>query len=577
MASYANPYNRALMERQLYNNYANISRDYHEGFQQPLHGGGEFAGFGMSGGDFFSDFGDGFVKGFTGTMDFAKQLVPFLPLVGLGKCRCGECDRGCPQNCRCPRGSGMCGGDEIKDTDLLAMKNMGIPQRHATHFLGGRAPKSVPASERRMLLRKAMADARLQQELLMLMKAMRGRKTGAGMSGGDFDWSSLLSFAPLLLGLGEDGGDEVYADMMGEGFWDDVGDFFTSLPGKVADGVGTVFDVAKKGLDTLAPIAKQGKDIYDFAKPFLGEEKKGGRRAKYGLTEHGAGMSGGDFLSDLGDTFSKVEPFLPLLGLGECGGGDQSGGMFDKSKYHMMPDGSIMANSEHGAGMSGGDFLSDLGDTFSKVAPFLPLLGLGQSGGGQSGGMTYEQNMNMADAMGDIFSGEGQCGGMALNMDAPRVSIREPRLLPSSDAIQIYKGGDQCVNAPYVCDGTRIPINLQNRPTKQYLEELDQVGSGMSGGDWWSDFTDGLSSILGPVSTIAQTVAPFIGAGEKEQQARVGMRTCDVRTIGSGVDRQVGGAKKSSAWIEHVKAYARTHNIKYNEALKKAGATYRKK
>lgn len=557
MASYANPYNRALMERQLYNNYANISRDYHEGFQQPLHGGGEFAGFGMSGGDFFSDFGDGFVKGFTGTMDFAKQLVPFLPLLGLGECRCG-----CPQNCMCRRGSGMSGGDEIKDTDLLAMKNMGIPQRHATHFLGGRAPKSVPASERRMLLRKAMADARLQQELLMLMKAMRGRKTGAGMSGGDFDFSSLLSFAPLLLGLGEDEGEEVYADMMGEGFWDDVGDFFTSLPGKVADGVGTVFDVAKKGLETLAPLAKQGKDIYDFAKPFLGEEKKGGMydMAKYGLTEHGAGMSGGEgtsFFPDIPD-YDPNDAFSDLFRTPE-----------ERQKNEEKKKACKLC---HGSGMSGGDFLSDLGDTFSKVAPFLPLLGLGESGG-----MTYEQNMNMADAMGDIFSGEGQSGGMALNLDAPRVSMRKPRLLPSSDAIQIYKGGDQCVNAPYVCDGTRIPINLQNRPTKQYLEELDQVGSGYSGGDWWSDFTDGLSSILGPVATIAKTVAPFIGAGEKEQQARVGMNTCDVRAIGSGVDRQVGGAKKSSAWIEHVKAYARTHNIKYNEALKKAGASYRKK
>ncbi len=33
----------------------------------------------------------------------------------------------------------------------------------------------------------------------------------------------------------------------------------------------------------------------------------------------------------------------------------------------------------------------------------------------------------------------------------------------------------------------------------------------------------------------------------------------------------------ASSWIEHVKAYAKKNNIKYNEALKKAGPSYKKK
>lgn len=37
-----------------------------------------------------------------------------------------------------------------------------------------------------------------------------------------------------------------------------------------------------------------------------------------------------------------------------------------------------------------------------------------------------------------------------------------------------------------------------------------------------------------------------------------------------------GGAKKSSAWIDHVKAYAKKHKVKFGEALKLAGATYKK-
>ena len=36
------------------------------------------------------------------------------------------------------------------------------------------------------------------------------------------------------------------------------------------------------------------------------------------------------------------------------------------------------------------------------------------------------------------------------------------------------------------------------------------------------------------------------------------------------------GPKKTSPWISHVKAYAKEHNIKYGEALKKASATYKK-
>lgn len=31
-----------------------------------------------------------------------------------------------------------------------------------------------------------------------------------------------------------------------------------------------------------------------------------------------------------------------------------------------------------------------------------------------------------------------------------------------------------------------------------------------------------------------------------------------------------------SSWINHVKQYAKTHNISYKEALKQAGPTYKK-
>jgi hypothetical protein len=36
-----------------------------------------------------------------------------------------------------------------------------------------------------------------------------------------------------------------------------------------------------------------------------------------------------------------------------------------------------------------------------------------------------------------------------------------------------------------------------------------------------------------------------------------------------------GGKKKASAWIKHVKAYAKQHGIKFGDALSKAGASFK--
>ena len=46
--------------------------------------------------------------------------------------------------------------------------------------------------------------------------------------------------------------------------------------------------------------------------------------------------------------------------------------------------------------------------------------------------------------------------------------------------------------------------------------------------------------------------------------------------IGSGrTKKKRTKPTKESAWIKHVKAYAKEHGIKYGEAMKKAKATYR--
>jgi hypothetical protein len=37
-----------------------------------------------------------------------------------------------------------------------------------------------------------------------------------------------------------------------------------------------------------------------------------------------------------------------------------------------------------------------------------------------------------------------------------------------------------------------------------------------------------------------------------------------------------GGVKKPSSWIEHIKNYAKEHNISYKEAMTKGKASYKK-
>jgi len=44
-----------------------------------------------------------------------------------------------------------------------------------------------------------------------------------------------------------------------------------------------------------------------------------------------------------------------------------------------------------------------------------------------------------------------------------------------------------------------------------------------------------------------------------------------------GKDKKKKASGGGGSWIAHVKAYAAKNNMKYNEALKKAGATYKKK
>jgi len=451
----------------------------------------------------------------------------------------------------------------------------------------------------------------------------------------------------------------------------------------------------------------------------------------------GNGMSGGDFLGDLGNTLQSVAPFLPLLGLGMSGGdffGDL--GNIAQSVAPFLPLLGLGRNGDpDDVSFKGGDFFSDLGNVAQQVAPFLPLLGLGKrvrkgskearrfialvhalkknkglvgkgffddflsglkkvgdvvgavaphvetgmkiydkfKGKGMSGGMTHEQDMNMADAMGDIFSGEGKLhiihGGGAGQYDMPELLGMEGNGYSGGDLGQIatamglgmsggadYGAEEEGISEPLATMflGGRHPSTVPKQEKKMlFLKALADAklhqelakqlrgkgasggallkGLGLSGGDFWSDFADGFKQGFTGTMNVAKQALPFLpllglgesggamsgcgrtdydnsstagqfsygqmgdtagkanggvggsrpmqGHGEHNLKLKPQMKGCSLSGFGD-MSREVGGKRPRSApaggWIAHVKAYAKQHGCSYKEALKRAGATYKK-
>jgi hypothetical protein len=602
MASYNNDYNRAIARRQKGLDVANLQNDYQQSLMNPLHGGG------MSGGDFWSDFADGFMSVWNPIIDTAGKVAPFLPLIGLGEgeeddyyggdmsvnapyegyvygsgysggaiANDGEPPFNMPTNAgmsggrardrpkwivkqndyccikdmkkpmacngdplpkafmndyrkksndfekyregKLPgyKGNGMSGGDEIADTDHPLLRN---PELQATMFLGGRKPSSVSKKEKIGMVQQVIAD-------------MLARKRGRGMSGGDF-WSDLgdtfskvAPFLPLL-GLGYSGG--------------------------AGESGGQARQLQKQLANKL--LKAQLKNL------------------------HGRGLSGGDF------DWSSLLSFAPLLlGLG------MSGGEVDYSELQDMQP------FITGLGMSGGDFWDDLSKGFSDawswvtdtaIPAITPVIdtagkiadvagkfsgskegkkeGKGYSGGmydkakygmGYSGGaMTYEQNMNMADAMGDIFSGMGASGG-----------ARASDTRMKSGAVQLYKGGSSAA-----LEALQERSNV-NQP---YLTG-HSGGAGASGGAVVGGKRQTKQSKMN--ERLAMKIAHLKGRGmEPTADMEASEKLVDAlarNTPQVNAGAGVSGGKKTSKWIEHVKAYAKKHGIKYGDALKQAKATYR--
>ncbi|QIG59410.1 hypothetical protein [Dishui Lake virophage 8] len=617
MASYRNPYNQAIANHQKRLDVANLKNDYAESLRLPLHGGG-YSGGGLSGGDFWSDFADGFMSVWNPIIDTAGKVAPFLPLLGLGEEGLGM--SGGDMSVNAPYegyvyGSGMSGGEDWKRIGLNGNEQAERSLVNLPYIGGNIANSGIPPFNE-------MADA--------------------GMSGGR------ARDRPKVIVKQND------------------------------------YCCLKNGRQ---PMPCNGTPL---PKSYMNDYQRKG--ATYRQGKLGNGLSGGDEISDT-DHPVILNPELQATAFL---GGRKPSSVSKKEKIGMVQQ--VIADMlKEGRGMSGGDFWSDLGDTFSKVAPFLPLLGLGESGGGYSGGaMTYEQNMNMADAMGDIFSGMGMSGGKKLKkaMLYKQLKNLHGRGLSGGD----FDWSSLLSFAPLL-------LGLGMSGGQMNMSEIDELkplvlGLGMSGGDFWDDLSKGFSDAwnwvtgtaipaITPIVDTAGKIADVAGKfqGKKEGKGVSGgripamttngdffsdadltgmgtsggskasdtrMKSGDLQLYKSGnglsggmADRKVGGkrgmskqqrlalkiahlqgkgieptsdiekadalvglmaranpavnkvigdiqsssekdpepphakglgvsgGKKTSKWITHVKAYAKQHGIKYGEALKRAKATYR--
>lgn len=599
MSSYLTPYNIAIANAQKGFDVAGLRHDTYNAYQSPLHGGqsqgdamrdGDFQ---MEGGDFWSDFADGFMSVMKPVGQIASAVAPFL---GAGMSG-GVADR---QVGGYRSGMGLSGGDEIIDTEPALLN----PDLNSTGLYH-------PSVERETLY-----------------------------SGGDF-WSDLgnvaSTVAPFLplLGLGKQSSPEekmiaVARQMEGHGFFDSQ-----ILPFLTKHFLGSLGSLFGRGLSG-------GKGYNKVQKKLLGEFKA---LHKAGIT--GRGLSGGDF------DWSTLASFAPLLlGLGMSGG---DGG---------EPDMSFVEPFLSGYGMSGGDFFDDLGSGFDsvlgkigdmldsglgliekgfdKVMPLVEKVGKvadtagkitgafsGKKGEGMSGGMTHDQDMNMADAMGDIFSGMGMSGGSlgrrtGMASDSRKLSGRQQ--LYKGGAIandgqppfnQItnagmsggrrgrgLSGGDTSVNAPYVGwnEAKNAPFvaplgmnggNSQALVAQELRGMVNQPyksGAGSSGGARCcfnaakcngtkhyrtkkggqagnSESTAEIEATNALVNALASK-NPESNAGEPYQSAVIQEPLSASGTSG-------GRKRPASKWIEHVKAYSKSHGVSYKQALKDSKATYR--
>ena len=326
--------------------------------------------------------------------------------------------------------------------------------------------------------------------------------------------------------------------------------------------------VAKRGADF------EGSGILSGLLGSIGLGKQGGAYMR------GGAMEGAGFM----DTLSSLAP-LAMLALGKPKkGGISTGGIATGGRKRGRP-------RKMAGAMTGEGFLDDLADgamSVGKTALSLaPLLALGKPKRGRK--MGGEIALNMRDetfatpsasgrrrrrggiATGGIATGGIQTGGLSRKLLGARaVGSGMAELEGAGFFDDVLDGINKTIGV--VSQGKALHSMLKGKGKKtagiatggRRRRGGIQTGGEMEGEMMGAGIFD---DILGKVSDTLGTVA---------QGAQLAKQFGFLKGKGKKGGIATGGKRGASPWITHVKAYAKKHGVKYNEALKLARASYRK-
>lgn len=325
----------------------------------------------------------------------------------------------------------------------------------------------------------------------------------------------------------------------------------------------------------------QSQRLYDYA-----NIKNDAQQYNMGPTHQGGGMSGG-MNCGMGRPFSDV-----MAGMGMSGGvrrGAELADMASPSGQFSVPSGRA---SREGSGMSGGRRLvKGSAEAKAYMASIRKKKGSGASGAGffddvlgglSKVGQLAGQVLPVASQGYDLYKkvkGKGMSGGRkghgAGVYGMPELLGRTTQVLEGRGGTDGFPSGFKD-NKPLSMAGGRRGCGTSGGavPLKQQLVGiLDDrtLGSGMSGGDFWSDFGDGFMSVIKPVSQVVGAIAPFLGAGESggnshrlklksEMYGRsmtgsgnYGNECCDDDAIGGKRPRLVKGSAEAKAYMASIR------------------------
>ena len=344
--------------------------------------------------------------------------------------------------------------------------------------------------------------------------------------------------------------------------------------------------------------------------------------------EVGSGISAGRRRKMKGGFLPMLLPALaPILGglVGKLFGGGYSGGASEEElKSALMADAKKMiakGRGISGSGMSGGNPM--LGMLLPALAPVLGGLVGKLFGGGYSGGNKEAMAMKDAEAtlrqmegsgfFGDIWDGIKGAVGMVAPALAPiagkmlasklggrrscghgisggrqLIGLANPALYPKtasggkqSPYDLAYGGSKQSAQSFFDADSARLGAEAHGMKTSQQIrkEANYALGAGRSGGK--------RLYMKGGQAPVAPMGAESLYGYDNNYQGQGLIPPRNVATRGyiqggshgliprDQLPSGIGGAKRSSPWISHVKAYQSKHGCSYKEALSRAGASYR--